>query len=292
MVFATIVLLSLIGLVVYYAVEIVERIAIPWHVSQQASGARTPRCRRRTRRRNHDASHVSRRSSPPLSRSPRATARARAGQGVAAPQLVPGRPARAVLLRQGPRLLRRRRHRPHDQRGPRLGEHRAGRRRRLRHVRARRLVVGRADRGEGRRRQERDVAAQHDRLLGRLARRDEHQDAEGPRRQEGRGDAGRPARPAAAGGVQGEQRRLQQDLDGAGRSGRQGRHRAREEGRRAARRRRRPVLPDQVQRGVDAGGDALRRLRRQHRRHDDRHVQADTIKKNPGPRAALRARDA
>ena len=37
MVFATIVLLSLIGLVVYYAVEIVERIAIPWHVSQQAT---------------------------------------------------------------------------------------------------------------------------------------------------------------------------------------------------------------------------------------------------------------
>ena len=37
MVFATIVLLSLIGLVVYYAVEIVERITIPWHVSQQAA---------------------------------------------------------------------------------------------------------------------------------------------------------------------------------------------------------------------------------------------------------------
>ncbi|MCC6868648.1 MAG: ABC transporter permease [Burkholderiales bacterium] len=37
MVFATIVILSLIGLVVYYAVEIVERLAIPWHVSQQAS---------------------------------------------------------------------------------------------------------------------------------------------------------------------------------------------------------------------------------------------------------------
>jgi len=37
MVFATIVVLSLIGVVVYYAVEIVERIAIPWHVSQQAS---------------------------------------------------------------------------------------------------------------------------------------------------------------------------------------------------------------------------------------------------------------
>jgi NitT/TauT family transport system permease protein len=37
MVFATIVLLSLIGLVVYYAVEILERIAIPWHVSQQAA---------------------------------------------------------------------------------------------------------------------------------------------------------------------------------------------------------------------------------------------------------------
>jgi NitT/TauT family transport system permease protein len=37
MVFAIIVLLSLIGLAVYYAVEIVERIAIPWHVSQQGA---------------------------------------------------------------------------------------------------------------------------------------------------------------------------------------------------------------------------------------------------------------
>ena len=35
MVFAIIVLLSLIGLAVYYVVEIIERIAIPWHVSQQ-----------------------------------------------------------------------------------------------------------------------------------------------------------------------------------------------------------------------------------------------------------------
>jgi NitT/TauT family transport system permease protein len=37
MVFATIVLLSVIGLIVYYAVEILERIAIPWHVSQQGA---------------------------------------------------------------------------------------------------------------------------------------------------------------------------------------------------------------------------------------------------------------
>jgi NitT/TauT family transport system permease protein len=35
MVFAIIVLLSLIGLAVYYTVEVIERIAIPWHVSQQ-----------------------------------------------------------------------------------------------------------------------------------------------------------------------------------------------------------------------------------------------------------------
>ena len=35
MVFAIIVLLSLIGLAVYYAVEIVERLVIPWHVSQR-----------------------------------------------------------------------------------------------------------------------------------------------------------------------------------------------------------------------------------------------------------------
>jgi NitT/TauT family transport system permease protein len=37
MVFAIIVLLSLIGVSVYYAVEIIEKLAIPWHVSQQGS---------------------------------------------------------------------------------------------------------------------------------------------------------------------------------------------------------------------------------------------------------------
>ena len=39
MVFATIVLLALIGVIVYYAVEIVERLAIPWHVSKQQAAA-------------------------------------------------------------------------------------------------------------------------------------------------------------------------------------------------------------------------------------------------------------
>jgi NitT/TauT family transport system permease protein len=38
MVFAIIVLLSLIGLVVYYVVELVERLVIPWHVSQRPAG--------------------------------------------------------------------------------------------------------------------------------------------------------------------------------------------------------------------------------------------------------------
>jgi NitT/TauT family transport system permease protein len=37
MVFAVIVLLSLIGLAIYYAVEILERFTIPWHVSQQST---------------------------------------------------------------------------------------------------------------------------------------------------------------------------------------------------------------------------------------------------------------
>jgi NitT/TauT family transport system permease protein len=37
MVFAIVVLLSLNGLAVYYVVEIIERIAIPWHVSQQTT---------------------------------------------------------------------------------------------------------------------------------------------------------------------------------------------------------------------------------------------------------------
>ncbi|HVL74054.1 MAG TPA: ABC transporter permease [Beijerinckiaceae bacterium] len=35
MVFAIIVLLSLIGLAIYYAVELIERLVIPWHVSQR-----------------------------------------------------------------------------------------------------------------------------------------------------------------------------------------------------------------------------------------------------------------
>jgi len=36
MVFASIILLSLIGLTIYYIVELIERLTIPWHVSQQA----------------------------------------------------------------------------------------------------------------------------------------------------------------------------------------------------------------------------------------------------------------
>ncbi len=39
MVFATIVLLSILGLAVYYAVELLERLVIPWHVSRQAGAA-------------------------------------------------------------------------------------------------------------------------------------------------------------------------------------------------------------------------------------------------------------
>lgn len=38
MVFAIIVLLSVIGLVVYYVVELIERLVIPWHVSQRPAG--------------------------------------------------------------------------------------------------------------------------------------------------------------------------------------------------------------------------------------------------------------
>ena len=41
MVFATIILLSLIGLAVYYAVELIERFTIPWHVSQRLTAEET-----------------------------------------------------------------------------------------------------------------------------------------------------------------------------------------------------------------------------------------------------------
>lgn len=37
MVFATIIVLSIVGLIVYYAVEVIERLAIPWHVSQRGN---------------------------------------------------------------------------------------------------------------------------------------------------------------------------------------------------------------------------------------------------------------
>ena len=38
MVFATIIVLSIVGLLVYYAVELIEKLMIPWHVSQRADG--------------------------------------------------------------------------------------------------------------------------------------------------------------------------------------------------------------------------------------------------------------
>jgi NitT/TauT family transport system permease protein len=40
MVFATIIVLSIVGLLVYYVVELVERILIPWHVSMQKEAQR------------------------------------------------------------------------------------------------------------------------------------------------------------------------------------------------------------------------------------------------------------
>jgi len=38
MVFATIIVLSVVGLIVYYLVEMIEKLAIPWHVSQRGDG--------------------------------------------------------------------------------------------------------------------------------------------------------------------------------------------------------------------------------------------------------------
>jgi NitT/TauT family transport system permease protein len=38
MVFATIIVLSVVGLIVYYLVELIEKLAIPWHVSQRGEG--------------------------------------------------------------------------------------------------------------------------------------------------------------------------------------------------------------------------------------------------------------
>ena len=38
MVFATIIVLSIVGLIVYYLVELIEKLTIPWHVSQRGEG--------------------------------------------------------------------------------------------------------------------------------------------------------------------------------------------------------------------------------------------------------------
>ncbi len=178
MVFATIVVLSLIGLAVYYAVEIdrahrhsLARLAAGDGQGRNAFIIDGPPSRKHYN--SKEETHEDRTARRALTcrglAAGAAPAAHAAGQGVAASQLVSRRPARAVLLRQGQGLLRRRRHRPHDQRRPRLGQHRAGRRRRLRHLRARRLLVGDRHRGQGRRRQERDVAAQHHGLFGGVA---------------------------------------------------------------------------------------------------------------------------
>lgn len=41
MVFATIIVLSIVGLIVYYAVELLEKVTIPWHVSQRGDEGST-----------------------------------------------------------------------------------------------------------------------------------------------------------------------------------------------------------------------------------------------------------
>ena len=38
-VFATIIVLSIVGLIVYYFVEFIERVSIPWHVSQRSEAS-------------------------------------------------------------------------------------------------------------------------------------------------------------------------------------------------------------------------------------------------------------
>ena len=206
MVFATIVLLSLIGLVVYYAVEIVERIAIPWHVSQQATAeGRDAVIDHEARER---AMHSSRRShdafardllSPPLSRlAPRPLARAQDKVSLRLNWYLGGLHVpfyygkdRGFYAAEGIDLT--------------INEGR-GSANTVQVVAAGSDTFGLADSSsvvltaaKGA-----DIKCVMSLLnttgfsVVSLAE-TEHQDAEGPRRQEGRGDARRPARPAAAG---------------------------------------------------------------------------------------------
>ncbi len=152
-----------------------------------------------------------------------------------------------VPARPAARLLQGRGHRPHPERGPRLGQHGAGRRRRLGRFRRRRFLQRDAARGQGRRDQVDHDDPRHQRLRHHLARRDRHQDAEGPRGQ-AHGDQRRRRADATLPGLRQDHRhRPQQDLAGADRSGRQGGGPAGETRRRHHRRPRRPVFPGQAE---------------------------------------------
>ena len=139
---------------------------------------------------------------------------------------------------------------------------------------------------QGRRRQARDVAPQLDRLLGRLARRDEA--SRRRRTSKARGSRSRPAirsasccRRCARRTTSTATRSAMVQVDPAAKVV-------------TVLEKKADALlggaDDQYflikQQGRRAGGDALRRLGREHRRHDDPHVKTDTMQEESGPGAS------
>ncbi len=215
--------------------------------------------------------------------------RASEGQGHAAAQLVHVQRARALLSRQGARLLRPGRHRPRHPGGPRLGRHRAGGRRGHGDVRLRR----RADDDQGRRqgraghRHRRRAADEPD--VGDGLRGQEHPEARGHQGQDGRGHARR-LDVAGLAAVPEED-----ELEGRRFQGR--RRRRADQAQRGDERPGRPAARlrdgpgDQAAGREEQGGvsDPLRRLRRQHGELGH-HRAEGSAEAEARPRQALHAR--
>ena len=216
--FAALVILALLGVILFWIVDRIERLVIPWHVSQREesfSRREGYQCNR------HCESEATKQSSflvaakldcfASLAMTKRKQGRrhmmkwilAAAAmlaftaqavgrrQGRADAELVCLWRARAVLLRQGQGHLCRRRHRSRNPGRPRLGRDHAGRGRQDRRFRLCRRAHhdARGDQGRARRRHRRAAADQPD--VGDGLCREEHQEARGHQGQDGGDHAGR-----------------------------------------------------------------------------------------------------
>ena len=138
MVFAVIFLLSFIGLIVYYTVEMIERFTIPWHVSQ-ANAGRPPELRSHQRKETEHEHQSSRLLAGLLVCMAATSAAAQEAVSLRLNWYLGGLHVPFYYGKEHG-LLQAGRHRPDDQRRPGFGQHGAGGCGRVRHLRHGRLV--------------------------------------------------------------------------------------------------------------------------------------------------------